>query len=372
MSEHPSRAPQTATSLLGSVLLCFAIAHLLFAVTAWVCDKDPWDAATYARSDSSKYLKIARVGYFDDAEDVRRGDAGWFPGYPLAIRAGATLTGARPLSVGLALALGGQLGLLGVLAFLMRGLAPDRGFAALLIAACFPGAAYYAAVFPISICACFSLLSVALFTRGRVLAAGLAGFVASFCYPTGGIASLALGLGVLLRSGQALGPRARDLLLGPGVAALGLPAALAVFQADLGRATAYFEYQRQYGHAPSFPLATLVEQLAKLQGDSLPLRTLGLQALVAAGLLALAAVVWLRRRAELGEAGPLLLAQAALYWLVPLCLGSRLSHYRANALMVGLVPLLALLPLRALLALALGLAVLSTGLTGLFLDGTLP
>jgi len=371
MSDQPSRTPQTTASLLSSVLLCFAIAQLLFAVTAWVCDKDPWDAATYARSDSSKYLRIARVGYFDDAEDLRRGVAGWFPGYPLAIRAGAALTGARPLTVGLALALACQLGLLAVLAFLMRGLDPDRSFAALLVAACFPGAVYYSAVFPISLCACFSLLSVALFTRGQLLGAGLAGFVASFCYPTGGIASLSLALGVLLRR-QPLAAGARAMLLGPGVAALGLPAALAVFQAELGRATAYFEYQRQYGHTLSFPLATLGEQLGKLLGDSLPLRTLGLQAFVAAGLLALAVVVFLRRRALLGEAGALLLAQAALYWLVPLCLGSRLSHYRANALMVGLVPLLALLPLRALLALALGLAILSTGLTGLFLDGMLP
>jgi hypothetical protein len=372
MPEDSSRKPQTAASLAGAVLLCFALAHLLFVVTAWVCDKDPWDAESYARSDSSKYLRIARVGYLDEPEDIRRGNAGWFPGYPLAIRAGAALTGARPLAVGLALALAGQLGLLGVLAFLMRDLDEDRSFLALLMAACFPGAVYYSAVFPISICACFSLASVALFTRGRVLAAGLAGCVASFCYPTGGIASVSLALGVLLRRGQPLRQRARDLLLGPGVAALGLPAALAVFQAELGRATAYFEYQKQYGHTASFPLATFLEQAAKLSGDSLALRTVGLQTLVVAALLALAVVVFLRRRALLGEAGTLLLAQAALYWLVPLCVGSRLSHYRAHALMVGLVPLLALLPLRVLMALALGLAILSTGLTGLFLDGTLP
>ncbi len=168
--------------------------------------------------------------------------------------------------------------------------------------------------------------------------------------------------------------RARILawLSAPLLCLLGLGAVLVEQYAALGRWDAFFAFQREFGHSLSNPLATLVAHVSRLGNDPhLPSRLIGLQTLLVACLMGLSAVEWWSRGRSAGAQETMLFVNALLFWLVPLLLGPTVSPYRAEALLVGITPLLGRLPATLLVSLLVLLVVLGGGMSVLFFDDVL-
>lgn len=352
-------------------LLAFTLSQAALGLTAVLCARNPLNPASFSRRDSTKYLKIARLGYFEDPRDPQAGTAGWFPGYALAMRAGAWLTGARPITMGRALSAVFQLALLAVLALVFLPADTTRRALGLLIAGFFPGYPYYGAVFPMSMSAFLSLAAIALCGQGRYLAAGLVGAVGAFSYASGFLVAAALAAGIFMKLGptRAAVVAAVKALVPCG---LGLGAVLVQQHFALGRWDAFFAYQRAFGQAVSNPAATLLANVSRLWSDPYrPARLVGLQALVVAGLMVTAAVIWWRRRRDADPLETMLIVNALAFWAFPLLLGANTSTYRQAALLVGITPLLARLSLVALLCILVMLVVLGVGMAVLFFDDVL-
>lgn len=155
------------------------VSLFLVAISAgWIGTS--WNsAAAYAHWDSGLYDQIAREGYeffscssYDP--NAWCGNAGWFPGYPLAIR----LLGELQIPASLAGVViswcAGAL-LFAVLVALLRcaGAGLSQAWPCLLLAAVFPGGIYYFAYFPVSLFLLFSGLCVLFFAQGRWLNSSL-------------------------------------------------------------------------------------------------------------------------------------------------------------------------------------------------------
>lgn len=359
------------TRRLGPPLLAFALFQSALLLVALLCAQKPFDPDSYARRDSTKYLKIAKFGYFERADDPQAGTAGWFPGYPLAMRAGAWLTGARPAAVGRVLSAAFQLALLVLLAEFL----PPDPFArtlALLMAAFFPASVYYGAVFPMSMTAFLSVAAIALCAGGRFLAAGVAGAAAAFTYPSGVLVAAPLALGIFMRRETALRARLVWLAAVPLLCLAGMAAVLAYQQRALGRWDAFFAYQRAFGQSASNPAATLLDNIARMWNDPYrPARLIGLQALLVAALVVASLLAWWRHRAALGTSGAMLVLHAVMVWAFPLALGTNTSTYRQAALVVGVTPVLARFPALAQQCLLVLLVVLACAMSVLFFDDVL-
>src|SRR5205814_1869303 len=101
--------------------------------------------------------------------------------YP-ALIALAMRLGARPIPAGVAISAGFEIALL---ALLWNRLFVRKNPLALLACALAPGALYFHAMFPISMCAFFVVLCLSFLLEDRFALAGLAGAAAAFSYSTG-------------------------------------------------------------------------------------------------------------------------------------------------------------------------------------------
>ncbi len=245
-----------------------------------------------------------------------------------------------------------------------------RRLLALLVAGFFPGWVYWHAVFPLSMVVFFSLASLALGARRRYLGAGACGALAAFTYPIGVVVAVPLAVLVVRDERLSRGERARAFLAGPALTALGLAAVFAVMQATVGRWDAYLRFQAQYGHGLHNPFAVFLARLRPaLGGPVSPELLVGLQAVLTAALLVLAAVVVLRERSRPIDAALLLLG--ATLWLLVHAAGPNLSVYRPAGGLVCLVPILARLGPRPLAALLAALLALGWGMSTLFFRSVL-
>jgi hypothetical protein len=325
-------------------LLALLSAMLAVAVAAMICALGPLRGSTYARWDSFNYISIATHGYYLEEEEGRvvGGNAAWFPGYPLLIRAFASrhLT---PAKAGKIISSLFAFGLLVVLWQLLRERKPDG--LTLLLAAFFPGFVYYHSVFPLSMVAALALLAVVLSARGSHFGAGCAGAAAAFSYPPGFLVGGPLLWGVLRDPGLTPHRRLLALVEGPVLVGLGLLAVFA-YQARSVGWTAFFRMRTAYfDNAPSNPFREFAENTKLVwAGEVAPEALPHLQTvLVALLVLASCGIAW-RYRSSLALVEQELLAIAVLFWAFPYFLGRGISPYRAEALVVGIVPLLGRLP----------------------------
>ena len=339
--------------LMGPPLVALAAARFASALVAKRFGFDPLRADSWIRWDSYWYLQIAERGYqlqpCPGGDSNLCGGTGWFPGYPTLISAFAR-AGIPPAPGGIAIALIAQLVLLVLLwgAFL-DALPSPRNLAALLLAAFFPGAIYYQALFPISTFLCFGLGFLLACIRGRWWIAAACGAGALFTYPTGFLLGGVYALWLLISMPEAQRDWHRLLpIAGPLV---GFAAVFWIMAAQTGVWDAFIKTQAGFGYGLSDPLGTLSSRLAPL---TMP-RTAKTAALATAGqtLLVLVLVIgasWvaLRERSRLEMV--LLGLYTVVYWSFPLILGGQLSLYRAEALLLPMVVLLAQGPPALLLA----------------------
>jgi hypothetical protein len=345
----------------GPPLAALLLVQCVLAVAARRADVDPFASGSYVRWDAYRYLQIAKGGYYLELTTARAdANTGWFPGYPSLVRAVQKVTRAKPALAGRIVALAFQLAALGLLwsIFLRAASSRRRRWLGLLLAAFFPGFVYYGAVFPISMVVAASLVAILAAADGRFLWAGASGAIAAFAYPTGVLVAVPLLLAVFLQPD--LSPRQRLLAAfeGPLLCALGLVAVLLYHQLAVGRWDAFFVQQLTFDHGLSNPLATLSGHLAPLLrsgGDAAALVPALQTVLVAVLVTAVAVCAW-RRRALWTRGEALLMAHVFVFWLVPQAVGSGVSIYRAESLLLPIVPLVVRWP-TALLVVLLALFV---------------
>ena len=324
-------------------LAALLLARVVSAAAAVWAGVDPLRGDAWIRWDSNLYLSIAQRGYFLEHCGAGShyqpwqwcGNAGWFPlyGWLLKLGSGALLSLVFEAAL-----------LLVVWRFLLR----EKSLPALLLAALFPGGIYQQAAFPVSLFLLCAAGFLALCERQRYLAAAGAGALAAMAYPTGFL----LAPIPLLR---------RNLWPALGVG-LGFLAVLAVMHAQTGHWNAYFLAQEKYGFhfAPLDTLLSRLKPLVNARYRTAAGVTTGAQTLLVLAMMALAVKSW--------RARPLVAAYCVAYWAFPLCVGGRLSLYRAEAL---LLPLVVLLPEKTRLPFLAAAAPLFFAISVAFFRGTL-
>ena len=352
---------------MGKVLVplgAFVAARLLLVAAGRKAGFDPFDPVLWAKWDSGHYLSIARDGYqlvecwrIGYAPSGWCGNAGWMPAYP-ALIALAMRLGARPIPAGVAISAGFEIALL---ALLWNRLFLRKNPLALLACALAPGALYFHAMFPISMCAFFVVLCLSFLLEDRFALAGLAGAAAAFSYSTGFLVAPVAVAWALTREGP-VAQRASRAALAGGIAAAGLLAVFAIQQVTVGAWDGFLRVQAKYDHHLAFPLATLVRESMK-QG-----RAIGVQS-VAVGVGMIALFAWRLVRGFRPRDG-LLLGCASVFWLFPLSLGN-VSLTRSEALVLPALVLLDEAPPAVVACVCAFLGTLAWLIVQFFFRGTL-
>jgi len=367
------------------VLGAFVLSQVLLLFAGSLAGTDVASSSSFARWDSVHYLDIASKGYdlhhCDPATYVesiysRRdwcGNAGWFPGYPIAIRAVSGTFGLAPATAGMLIARAAHLGVLALLWFAFLRRRPRvPALLALGVAAVFPGFVYQDGIFPVSLALVAIVASLALFARQRWWAAGVVGAVAVVSYPSAITLVLVGGLAALAQ--PALGDVRRRLACAlayavPLVAAYA--GALVMWQRSVGRWDAWMVTQRHYGYGPTLFVSTWWDHLRA--GVPLGIGTTGpaLQTLLVALVVGGALTVAFVNRGRLDAQEITIAAYAAVFWLVPLSMGGALSLYRAEALLVPTAVLTVRFPRRYQVAALVACVVVGLVMAVGFFDSSL-
>jgi hypothetical protein len=386
------------------VLAAFALAQLPLVVAAArvgpddmrggeVGDPTFFDADSYARWDAYHYMDLARSGAtLDRCAETDGwppgswcGNAGWFPAYPLAVRALASPwdEGHAEVVAGVALSRACQLVSLALLWWCgLRRRVDARHLAALALGALAAGLVYQVAVYPISLATAASFGALVLLARRRPLAAGCVAGAAVAAHTTGpvvvaaGVAALVVG--AVLDRPVAWRRVARDLVLFVGPCLAWWAAALAWFDRSTGQWDAPYLVQDKYAHHPRAFVAVWVDRVSGLVHPpenpyEPPSRWPGAQTLLATATVAAGVVAALRRGwARLDALDRVLVPAMVVTWLAPLSLdGNFTSQHRLEALLLPAAALARHLPAWLTGALAVVGAVVGTAMATLFFAGTL-
>jgi len=323
---------KSSARALAPPLLAFLAARALLVVAALTAKFAPLDPSSYQRWDSDQYLSIARRGYYL-IECARTGylpygwcgNTGWMPGYPALLVIVSSLTRMSLAAAGVLVSALFEIGMLSIAWQLLE----KRNFLALLACAFVPGMVYHHAIFPVSMCAFFVLLTLSLLLRQSWSTAGIAGAVAAMTYSSGFLmAPVAALYSAGLPARWSL--RFRRALVSGGVALGGLVAVFVLHQATVGAWDAFVRVQAKYGHGLYLPTVTWLDAVSPLWTGAAVIAPAIQAVIVAMGIVAL--TVW-RRVTRFDARNALFLGTAGVFWLVPLVLGG-INLYRADALLV--------------------------------------
>jgi len=368
----PSSKSRDAGSLARELippLVAYLAARALLFVAALTANVAPLAAASYARWDSYQYLSIARHGYYL-TECARTGylpygwcgNTGWMPAYPVVLEIVSTLLRVSPPTAGVLVSAFFEIATLTVAWRLVE----RRSFLVLLACALVPGMVYHHAIFPISMCAFFLLLTLWMLLQGRWLEAGTSGAAAAISYSTGFLVAPIAALYSLTVPAMRSTRFRRALVVGCSAMG-GLLAVFALHYATLGAWDAFLRVQAKYGHGVYLPTVTWVMAVSPLwtgDGATAP----AIQAdVVASGIVGLA--IW-RRAAGFDARDALFLGAASVFWLAPLILGG-VNLYRADALVVPALLVLRNAPPWVNGVVCVGLATIAFFIAQLFFRGVL-
>jgi hypothetical protein len=341
----------------------FAVARLLLAAAARAEGYPPFDPGIFRRWDSGQYLSIATRGYelvecarIGYAPQGWCGNAGWMPGYP-ALIAAAVHARLSPLAAGVAISAVFEIALL---VLLWNGLFERKNPLALLACALAPGAVYFHAVFPISLCAFFVALSLWLLLRDRFALAGLSGAAAAASYSTGFLIAPVAALWALSRPGSMAQRLGRAVVAG-GLSAAGLAAVFAWHAEKLGAWDAFLRVQAKYDHRMVSPLSRVVAQAQRRD-------VVGVETVLVLALFVALAIFWIFR----GRRGRdlLLLGCGAVFWLFPLFFAN-VELTRSEALFLPALVLLDDAPVAVAACACAALGALAWPIAQLFYRGVL-
>ena len=357
----------------------------LWLVVTWTAARSvgdpPWSTATWGRWDTGLYRQIAQEGYSLERcgpdsglpPDDWCGTAGWFPGLPY----GARVIGWAGFGVSTSMrvvAVGGHVAAYSLLWFgLLRRLDPrPAAVAAMALAAVFPASVYQQALFPISLVLAGFFACLWAIRAERWWLAGVAGALAVVSYPSGIVLLAAC---VVVALDQRVGDARRRVA---AAAAVGLPlvaayaAVLVNFERTAGRWDAWFLVQAKYDYAAAWPWVTVWRQLRwALPDDEGVSWAIGAQTALVLVVVALAVAAAVVHWSRLATVDLCCLALVAALWLAPLTLGGQLSLYRAESLLVPAVVLVARLPSRVVVAVAVAATPVAFAMARLFFQNVL-
>jgi hypothetical protein len=349
-------------------------AALCVAGVAAASGYTPWESSTWFRWDSGLYLDIARDGYDlgpCDDPTLWCGDAAWLPAYPWIVGAmhlfGLPLQGTAAVISWL---FAGATIVLLWATFLERRI-DCAAVGALTYAAFAPGQIYHYAIFPQSLLVFCSVAFMWLLYRGRVLAAGLAGAVATLAYPQGVLLAPVAALWLLLQRQLPLGEQLRRIAISCGLMVVGVGILVLDLQLETGHWDAFFLVHAPYAHQWQTPLTGL----SAMVRPGFPLSA-GQDTAVAAQTafvtIVLVIVVFdaIRRRVSLQSADFLVVIWAIATWALPLS-QTVVGVYRGHAALVPLAILVARLPAIMAWAFAVGAILIAGWIEFYFLEGHL-
>jgi hypothetical protein len=240
------------------------------------------------------------------------------------------------------------------------------------LAACFPGAIYYYALYPVSLVTFLTVVCLILFIRGRYWQAGCAGALCAWAFATGPLIIGVLFLAALIVE---RGPRFwRVVAQSAGIALAGFLALLVAVQLDVGNWEGYLLTQSKYANGLHNLMATFVGAFSGGAPAKYPLLDpnpaynyvvpQAQTAFVAALVIGLVTLTLLRRPVRRSDA--VILIYTCVVWIAPFVDGSTLARYRIEALLVPCVALCTRLPRAVLVGLVGTSAVLAVGLAALF------
>jgi hypothetical protein len=373
-------------------VVAFVLVRLLLSVAVLSEGLSPLRAGSWCRFDCAHYVRIAVSGYelapcaAESEAGLWCGNAAWFPGYPLVIRAArAVLPAPRHAAVLVA----GIFACL-TLVILWTALAPpggaDRGpwapgdrvsaVAALALAAFFPGGLYAHVISPIGLYGCATVVSLLAAARGKVVAAGVAAAVAALTYPPGVLLVPVLAAGFVLEGRGPYFTRLGRAALGAGLACLGLVAVLAIQHHDTGSWWAYALVQSGYHNSPQIPTSTLAERITPLfrapfegLAEAPAAQTLFVLVIIASAVVAAARPA---RDGRFVAGGAFVELYVGAAWLLPLIVGEvEGGLHRREATLLPVVLLTARLPAFWQVLLAVVAAALTWPMARLFFRGLL-
>lgn len=359
--------PAGALAGWGVPVLAWLASTAVAWLTAALAGQNFWSPAARQRWDSQWYLSIASGGYesfrcierYANFPDVWCGNTAWFPGYPMAIRAVATLGGLPYDSAALVVS---TLCLLGALLILWRLLGSRLSCSsgcAMGLAAVFPGTIYFHVAFPTSMCLLGVLLAIAGVRRESWLLAGVGGFIALSTHLVGVIGVIALAASVTFGWRSFSWPgRIGRVAAATALGCTAYPWSLWMIHAGTGSWTIYWQHQDEaYGNVG---VHNPLEQIAQFwntpfsgwyppEPDASWLvlhSTSAHQPQLAINLAFIALVTltagWrlIRRELSAWEAVAVLIALGSV--AIPLLSGAWSAWYRHNALMLVALPVLRL------------------------------
>ncbi|GII20659.1 hypothetical protein [Planosporangium mesophilum] len=371
------------------------LVHLASNVLFWYAAHrhgfDWLKAATHARYDAFQYLSIARNGYRAEHCPPEMsvpglteacGNIGWFPLYPLVLRPVHDLFGLDWAVAGVVVAEVCLLGVLLLLWHLLGARATARNVACLALAACWPGAIYYHATFPIALSVLLALVTWTLLSRGWWALAGLAGMLTAMTYSISALIAPAMLAYLFLTRSRGSWTWLRQAVVACGLTSLGVAATFALLWHDTGRPMVFMDYHRRWGGGLHNPVTSYRELLHALPVPGtgphawpVPkvITTLGWE-LHAALALVVVAVLVVAVEAARGRANALdvaLTLYGFLIFTVPLIVGPHITQSRSHALMLPVVLVLRRLPAVGSGLFALAAVPLAYALGVLFLVSTL-
>jgi hypothetical protein len=252
--------------------IAYAFSVALYTLIAWLSGENFFSVASHHRWDSGHYKKIAEDGFemfrcvdvWPDypAPDQWCGNTGWFPLFPMLMRAGSAL-GFRYELAGVFITEAAFFGVLCLLWWLLGARLTPANALCLALAAVVPGSIYMHALFPMAIGTFGLLLAVVGLTRGSWKQAGVGGAIACASHLMGCTI-----LGVLVASvffawrDRGLGERAWNAARATGLALCGLLWTFCLHWQASGRWDAYFEYQStNYGNGLHNPIESFLNIL---------------------------------------------------------------------------------------------------------------
>jgi hypothetical protein len=364
--------------------LALLVQLVLVIVGAQIAKVSPVARSSYVRFDSLHYLSIATGGYQiaycapDSSHTnpivgeprpggllVYCGNAGWFPGYSLLVRAVSAL-GVETVWAGMACSwVLRWLGLWAIASWLRRSQVEHRtAIVTMLAAAAFPGSIYYVAIFPLALTVLTLMLCIDGARRGSFWQACTAAFLTAFSYSSGWLGPTGIAGYLLLVAVQRR--RWQDLGLATAIVGSALAGVLAVFVIQYwqtGYWQAYFLQASTFVH--TFNLGNVVEHLrgsvsAVVSSPGSLDTAKDWQSVIVVALLLASAVLVLRRARAIDLTMGLCLAAGVAGWIFPKLMGeSESSQVRYESLLLPLLGVFPMLPKTARWLFAVAFVVLT-------------
>ncbi|MEY3983201.1 MAG: hypothetical protein RL160_758 [Bacteroidota bacterium] len=307
----------------------------------------------WVRWDSGHYFAIAQQGYeafpcwtkfptYAPNSPALCGNCGWMPGFPLLILLFQGL--------GMSAAVAAQWIVNGTfllfLSFLWKHVfrpAGTQGILMLFLTACWPGAVYYQAAFPIALFVLMVGMCLTYLQQGRWKYAAVCAAGASLAYSTGFLLGAVVVPYIVYRYKRSLNELLRFAWI-PVASLLSFALVLGFQWWQTGVFGAFFKTQSKYGHGLNSPLKILgfIGNRALEHPNTAVRFTDWLTLCITAGLLLF--LFWYFLKTEKTELKLLLAAYVLCFWFLPLSMSQHLAFYRQAAALAPLILFMQPLP----------------------------